>query len=123
MRFSFRYFWHSVLSPYQTEEKEWREVRCEGIAPSPRCESVTCAYRWRGHNGLLVFGGSQEGLIYKSDVHFFNVGNSSSSFFSPSLSDLRRWEKIEILGEPPEDRIGSSGCIVEHKLYGKDTPF
>jgi hypothetical protein len=59
------------------EEKEWREITCGGVAPSPRCESITCTYRWRGCDGILVYGGSQEGLVYRSDVHFFNIGKCS----------------------------------------------
>jgi len=53
---------------------------------------------------VILFGGSQEGLIFHSDVHFFNL-------------DTYTWEPVCITNQGPEARIGASIVKIENKVY------
>jgi len=60
--------------------------------------------RARKKKGIFVFGGSQEGLVYPSEVHFFNI-------------ETNTWEDVKIANAGPSHRIGASGVIHNHKFY------
>eukprot|EP01126_Amoeba_proteus_P036582 TRINITY_DN3735_c0_g3_i3.p1 TRINITY_DN3735_c0_g3~~TRINITY_DN3735_c0_g3_i3.p1 ORF type:complete len:298 (-),score=41.08 TRINITY_DN3735_c0_g3_i3:1113-1892(-) len=60
---------NSVFS-FDLNSRQWKVVSVRGIPPSPRCDPITCNYR----RGILVFGGSLEGLIFPSDLYYFNIG-------------------------------------------------
>jgi hypothetical protein len=89
---------------FDLASKQWREVKVNGIPPSGRCDPITCSYTCGEKKGFLVFGGSQEGLIYPSDVHFFNI-------------NTRTWEQVVLENDPPEDRIGGCAVIIGDKFF------
>jgi len=94
----------NTVYKFDLKSKEWEEVEAKGTPPTGRCDPVTCAYRGGGVKGILVFGGSQEGLIFPSDIHFFNIANNT-------------WETPNIENQPPSDRIGATATIIGDKFY------
>jgi len=94
----------NTIYSFDLNKKEWRELETEGTPPSGRCDPVTCMYSGVDKKGILVFGGSQEGLIYPSDVHFFNI-------------ETRTWEAVQLENAPPVDRIGACGAVIGDKFY------
>jgi hypothetical protein len=94
----------NTIYSFDLHSREWREIQASGTPPSGRCDPLTSRYSCGDKNGILVFGGSQEGLIFPSDVHFFNIGNHT-------------WEPVHIDGAPPSDRIGSCAAIIGDKFY------
>jgi hypothetical protein len=94
----------NTIYTFNLGSREWTEVMVKGTPPSGRCDPVTCAYTSSTRKGLLVFGGSQEGLIFPSDIHFFNV-------------DTNTWEDVKIENQPPVDRIGACATIIGDKFY------
>jgi len=64
----------NTVYSFDLTNKEWKAVNTSGTAPTPRCDPITCAYTMNeSKKGMIVLGGSQEGLLYYSDVHFFDV--------------------------------------------------
>jgi hypothetical protein len=94
----------NTVYTFDLQSKEWREVEAKGTPPSGRCDPVTGAYSCGDKKGILVFGGSQEGLVFPSDIHFFNIGTNT-------------WEPVNIANEPPSDRIGPCATIIGDKFY------
>jgi hypothetical protein len=94
----------NTIYSFDLNKKEWQELETEGTPPSGRCDPVTCMYSGVDKKGILVFGGSQEGLIYPSDIHFFNI-------------ETRTWEAVQLENAPPVDRIGACGAIIGDKFY------
>jgi len=95
----------NTVYSFDLTNKEWTAVEAKGVPPSPRCDPITCTYQMNPEKkGILVLGGSQEGLVYHSDVHFFNVGTKT-------------WERVNIDNEGPSPRIGAVATIINHKLY------
>jgi N-acetylneuraminic acid mutarotase len=92
------------ISTFDLANREWTELKTKGTPPSPRCDPITCAYNSGSKRGIIVFGGSQEGLVYHSDVHFFNV-------------DTNTWEEVVIENDGPSSRIGATAAILGNKLY------
>jgi len=94
----------NTIYKFDLDTKEWDEVEATGTPPSGRCDPVTCTYNCGDKKGLIVFGGSQEGLIFPSDIHFFNILTNA-------------WETPCIENEPPADRIGASAAVIGNKFY------
>jgi len=94
---------NSIYS-FELANKEWTEIKTKGTPPSPRCDPFTCAYNSASRRGIIVFGGSQEGLVYHSDIHFFNV-------------DTHTWEEVVIENEGPSSRIGATAAVIGDKMY------
>jgi len=95
----------NTVYSFDLTSKEWVTVDAKGVPPTPRCDPLTCAYTLSSEKkGMIVIGGSQEGLLYYSDVHFFNVVT-------------KMWEQVTIDNEGPSPRIGATATIVDHKLY------
>jgi N-acetylneuraminic acid mutarotase len=94
----------NTVFSFDLKSREWQEIQAGGTPPSGRCDPVTCAYECGDKKGILVFGGSQEGLIFPSDVHFFNIGTNT-------------WEPVHIDNSPPVDRIGACATIIGDKFY------
>jgi hypothetical protein len=94
----------NTVYSFDLENKEWTEVETKGTPPSGRCDAVTSAYYSTNKKGIIVFGGSQEGLLFPSDIHFFNI-------------DSLTWEPVDITNDAPSDRIGSCAVTIGHKFY------
>jgi len=95
----------NTVYSFDLTNKEWKAVNTSGTAPTPRCDPITCAYTMNeSKKGMIVLGGSQEGLLYYSDVHFFDVVSKT-------------WERVVIDNEGPSPRIGATAAIIDHKLY------
>jgi len=94
----------NTIYSFDLRNKEWSEIVTNGIPPTGRCDPVTCAYESGSKRGILVFGGSQEGLIFPSDIHFFNV-------------DSHTWELLNIENDSPLPRIGSCATVIGDKFY------
>jgi hypothetical protein len=94
----------NTVYSFDLHSKEWSEIQAKGTPPSGRCDPLTARYSCGDKKGILVFGGSQEGLIFPSDVHFFNIGSHT-------------WDPVHIDNAPPSDRIGSCAAIIGDKFY------